>query len=38
MLHQAKGHAEYVGCEYDEGLDSNVNCDVEEGSQIKSCA
>lgn len=38
VLSKAKDHAEYLGCEYDEGLDSNVNCDTEESSQIKSCA
>lgn len=38
MLPKAKGHREYVDCEYDEGLDSNVNFDTEEPSQIKSCS
>lgn len=36
-LPKVQGRAEYVDCDYGEGLDSNVNRVTEESSQINSC-
>lgn len=35
VLPKVKGHVECVDHEYDDGLDSNADCDTEESSQMK---